>query len=128
MDEKWMNFFVCNVLTNTGLANLNAATGMEISLVCAPCPGLIEAEDSLTRRSVLIAFDDGESKDATFGRMMTYAGATEAKAFVWIAGHAFPPHVVSCEWLNEHSAGMEFYLLEVWFKDMNPVFEVKVKP
>ncbi len=128
MEDIWMKHFVCEVLTETGLKNLNAATGMEIGVASAPCDGLVEAADMAGRRCVLIAFDDGETKDATFGRMMTYAGALEAQVFVWIAGHAFPAHAVSCEWLNEHSAGMEFYLLEVRFKDMKPVFEVKVKP
>ena len=128
MDDIWMRHLVCEVLTETGLKNLNAATGMEIGVASAPCDGLVEAADMAGRRCVLIAFDDGESKDATLGRMMTYAGALEANAFPWICGHATPAHEVSCAWLNEHSAGMEFYLLEVRFRDMKPIFEVIARP
>ena len=62
---------------------LNAATGMELKLVSEPRPGLMEAVDMPTSRSVLIAIDEGESTDETFGKMMSYAGAFEARRRVY---------------------------------------------
>ena len=104
--------------------NLNAATSMELSKVRTLCDGLVEAVDMISKKKVLIAYDADETINETFGKMLAYAGAIDAKILVWIAAHVTLVHAAACAWLSDHSVGIELHLLEARCNGYQTVFEI----